>query len=102
MRIQATYAEIRTPAHCNLMKRKMTAKPLVLSPSSILPSPSYHLRFHSRKKNRRAFENVLFEGVLLFKNSVSLKLLNLKMRTSGSDINFTNDSMKPKLYLQGR
>jgi len=53
-------------------------------------------------KNRRAFKNVLFENVLHFKNSVSLKLRNLKLRRSGSDVNITNDGMKPKLHLQGR
>jgi len=34
--------------------------------------------------------------------ALSLKLRNLKLRTSCSGVNFTNDSMKPKLHLQGR
>jgi hypothetical protein len=50
MCIQGTYAEIWTPAHCNLIGRKVTAQLLVLLPSSILPSPSYHLCFHYDKK----------------------------------------------------
>ena len=37
--------ETQTPAHCNSIGRCITAWPLVLSPSSVLPSPSLHCIF---------------------------------------------------------
>jgi len=43
--------EIRTSTHGNLTGRSITASPLVLSPSSILPSPSSHSAFIPQKKN---------------------------------------------------
>jgi hypothetical protein len=51
MCIQSSPVEIRTPTHCNLIYRSMTAPPPVLSPGRILPPPSVSLRFHSGKEN---------------------------------------------------
>jgi len=42
--------EIRTSTHWNLTGCSITASPLVLSPSSILPSPSSHSAFIPQTK----------------------------------------------------
>jgi hypothetical protein len=42
MYIKESPAEIKIPTHWNQIGRSMTAPPPVLSPSSILPPPSFH------------------------------------------------------------
>jgi hypothetical protein len=66
MYIQASPVEIKTPTHCNLIGRSMSAPPSVSSPSSILPPPSSHYAFISARKTRRAFQNFIFHFPIFF------------------------------------
>jgi len=97
--------EIRTPTHCKLIARIMTASLLVLSPSSILPQPSSHYSFTSSVKNSARFENVIISFNNIFKISLSLKLRDLKLRTSVSvltyavEFNPLNTELNPICYL---
>jgi len=51
-------AEIGTSTYWNLTGRSITALPLVLSPSSILPSPSSHSAFIPQRKTWWAFQKM--------------------------------------------
>ena len=59
MYIQVGPADIRTPTPWNLIGLTMTAPPPVLSPSSILPSPSSHNVFHSHNEKFGASLKIL-------------------------------------------
>jgi hypothetical protein len=50
---------IQTLTHLNLNDRSMTAPPPVLSPSSILPTPSSQCSFIPASKIRRALKTVI-------------------------------------------
>ena len=77
---QGSKIEIQTQAHWNLIDRSMSALPYVLSPSSILPPPSSHRVLICARKHFARFTNVTFSVLFFFKNCVSLKLRNLKVR----------------------
>jgi hypothetical protein len=57
MNIQESPAEIQV--HWNLIGRRMTAPPPVLSPSSILPPPESHGAFIPANKYLAAFQTVI-------------------------------------------
>jgi len=59
MYIKGSIVEIQTPTHCNLIARSLTAPPPLLSPSSILPSPSFHCTFIPAWKNSAPFKSVI-------------------------------------------
>jgi hypothetical protein len=60
MYVEGSPIETQTPSHYNPIGRSMTAWPLVLSPDSILPSPSLHCIFiPARKTFGAGFKNVI-------------------------------------------
>lgn len=59
--IQWCTAEIETPRQWNLIGRNMSAPPLVLTPSSILPPSSFQSSFIRPRKNSGCFSKILFE-----------------------------------------
>jgi len=66
----------------SLTDRNVTAKSPALSPSSIHSPPSNHFVFIPTRKNPPPFKNVVISVSLVFKNSISLKLPNLKLYQS--------------------
>jgi len=60
MCVEGSPVETVTPAHCNPIDLSMTAWRLILSPSSILPSPSLHCIFiPARKTFSAGFKNAI-------------------------------------------
>jgi hypothetical protein len=63
MYLHASPVGIQTPTRWNLIGHGMTVPPLVLSPSSILPVPSFLCAFiHARKEIRLDFKKVIIFG----------------------------------------
>lgn len=65
-------------------------KPVLRSANSILPPPSSHCAFNPIKNIRRAFRKSQFNFCFFVYNCVSMRLRNLKFRTSGSNCTTNN------------
>jgi hypothetical protein len=76
--IQGITVYIQTPTHWNLIYRSMAGPPFTLSPSSVLPSHSYHDIFTPARKNTGRVSELLYFFFTL------LKLYSLKLRKWGS------------------
>jgi hypothetical protein len=82
---QGSLVQIKTPTQLKLIDRSMTTPPRVLSPSSILPSPSSFCAFIPTRKTSACFKNVIMSvDFTLLLNCLSQKLRNLKLCKSGN------------------
>jgi hypothetical protein len=78
--------EIQSPARWNMIGRSMTVSPLVLSPSSILPSPSSHIYVVAREHTP-----FFIQGIFTAKERLQhLMYLHQKTYRYCSTIHFTS------------
>jgi hypothetical protein len=79
MCVQSSPVEIRTPTQRNLIDHSMTAPLPVLTPSSVLPSPSSPCAYIPATKNL-AFQKLNYFSFFTYFKTACPKLRNLKLR----------------------
>jgi hypothetical protein len=91
--VQRSAVDVRTPTYWNQTTRNMTAPPLVLSPSSVLPPTSFNCAFIPSWRNLALLKLIyLYTFLLLF---FFLHLCNSELRKSGSVLRDLN-SVSPE------